>query len=241
MADLFDNYEEDFLESKKNIEARISTIPSLDGGKRDSEIQQAESDIQEMEQIVKSMNLSARNVVSNQGRLSKIREYEGEIGKIKTSLRKATMQLRATSDRDNLFAGGLRNEHMVGSMDQRERLLSATEKLDRSNVELRQAMATAEETVSIGIEVMQNLENQRGVMYQIKDKLGSVNDNLSRAKRIMSTMARRVVTNKLIMAIIILVLVLAICLIIYIKFFSGTATDTTSTDMTTTAAPSPTS
>jgi len=238
MADLFDTYEEDFVELKTTVENRITSIPSLDGSKRESEIQQAESDIQELEQLVRSMNLSARNVGGNNGLLSKIREYESESSKLKTSLRKATMQMKADSERNNLFGGGVRGDHVLaGSMDQRERLLSATEKLERSNADLQQSIATAEDTMNVGIEVMGNLDVQKNSMYGIKEKLGHVNENLTKAKKIMITIGRRAITNKLIMAIIILVLILAVCLIIYIKFFSGSSS---SQPTDTTAPPSPT-
>jgi len=179
------------------------------------------------------MNLSARNVGMNQSLLSKIKGYENDLGKTKISLRKATMQLRANSDRDSLFIGGLRDDHLGYSMDQRERLLSQTERLERTKAEISGAIATANQTVEIGIEVMANLEEQKGTMSGILGKLGHVNENLGRAKKIMRTMGRRVITNKLIMAIIILVLILAVCLIIYIKFFSGSNTNNQPTDTST--------
>jgi len=198
----------------------------LDGSRRDSEIQSAESDIQELEQLVKSMNLSARNGMS-QSSLAKIKGYENDLSKTKSSLRKATMQMKMTADRDNLFSGGLREEHLSTSMDQRERLLSQTERLERTKTDLNSAIQTANQTVEVGIEVMANLDEQKGKMTGILGRLGHVNENLGRAKKIMTTMGRRVVTNKLIMAMIILVLLLAICLIIYFKFFSTTSTTPT--------------
>jgi len=232
MADLFDNYEEDFVELRTSVENKIKNIPNLDGSRRQTEIQQGESDIQELEQLLKSMNLSARNIGSNQGLISKTRDYENEVTKLKSALRKATMQIKAISDRDSLFVGGIRDEHLSSSMDQRERLLSATERLERSNTDLRQTIATAEETVGIGVEVLGNLEAQKQTMVGIREKLGRVNESLGRAKRIMRTMGRRVVTNKLIMAVIILVLLLAVVLVVYIKFFSGSSSSTPDTTPT---------
>jgi len=244
MADLFASYEEDFLELKTTLENRITTIPNLDGSNRQSEIQQAESDLQEIEQLIKSMNLRARNSLANQSLMSKIKDYESESSKLKTNLRKATMQIKVQTDRDSLF-GGLREEHLSSSMDQRQRLLEATEKLERSGNELKHAIATAEDTVGIGIQVMDNLHDNTQKMHGIKDRLGTVNENLGRAKKIMGVIGRRVVTNKLIMGLIILVLILAICLILYIKFFSdsssSTPTDTTATSSySSTSAPAPT-
>jgi len=95
-----------------------------------------------------------------------------------------------------------------------------------------------QDTMNVGIEVMGNLDVQKNSMYGIKEKLGHVNENLTKAKKIMITIGRRAITNKLIMAIIILVLILAVCLIIYIKFFSGSSssqpTDTTAPPSSTT-------
>eukprot|EP01118_Nematostelium_gracile_P016299 TRINITY_DN6711_c0_g1_i1.p1 TRINITY_DN6711_c0_g1~~TRINITY_DN6711_c0_g1_i1.p1 ORF type:complete len:251 (-),score=75.84 TRINITY_DN6711_c0_g1_i1:59-811(-) len=215
MADLFDNYEEDFLELRNRIEKKISSIPTLEGSRRESEITEAESDIAEIEQVLKSMSLSARNVSSGKNLQPKIKEYENEASKLKTSLRKATMQMRAESDHQALFKRGVREDT---SMGQREKLLSNTERLGESSNELRRARAEAEGTVQVGIEIMEELENQRTVMMSIRERLGRVNENLGQAKRIMRTMTRRVATNKLITAIIILFLLLAILLIVYIKF-----------------------
>jgi len=237
---LFDAYEEDFIDQRNSVEAKIKNIATLDGPRRQQEIQAVESDIQDMEQSLKSMTLSARNISSNQSLLAKIKEYESDLSKQKTALRKTTMQISALNDRDNLFKGALKDEHLATSMEQRERLLAATEKLDKSNVMLKDTNRLAQDTVFIGIQTLEHLEEQKSTMENIREKLRGVNENLGKATKLMRTMARRVVTNKLIMALIILVLLGAVVLIVYLKWFAGSGTDATpvtssSPDSTTTS------
>jgi len=237
---LFDAYEEDFIDQRNSVETKIKIIATLDGPRRQQEIQAVESDIQDMEQSLKSMTLSARNISSNQSLLAKIKEYESDLSKQKTALRKTTMQISALNDRDNLFKGAIKDEHLATSMEQRERLLAATEKLDKTNVMLKDTNRLAQDTVFIGIQTLEHLEEQRSTMENIKEKLRGVNENLGKATKVMRTMARRVVTNKLIMALIILVLLGAVILIVYLKWFSGSGTDPTpvtssSPDSTTTS------
>jgi len=222
--DLFLHYEEEFVDLKQTIEQKVKTIPSFIGGQRTQEVRNAELDIQDAEQTLRSMNLSARNVASpnNVKLLQKCKEYENDIEKLKSELRKAEMKINVGAERDSLFSssGGIRDDMMATSMDQRARLLSNTESLDKSSIQLQEAMRTAEETVQVGMGVMEDLDRQTNTMMQIKEKLGHINDSLFRAKGILRTMSRRVVTNKLIMAFIMLVLLAAIGAVVYFKWFS---------------------
>ena len=69
------------------------------------------------------------------------------------------------------FDPHFQDEHLQSSMEQRERLLSATERLDRSNNDLKASLVTAQETVTIGIEVMENLDKQKQTMNDIREKV----------------------------------------------------------------------
>jgi len=83
---------------------------------------------------------------------------------------------------------------------------------------------------------MNDLNEHDNKMNRIIGNLGTVNDISNSAKKVMGIMGRRVVTNKLVMAIIILVLLAAIGLIVYFKFFSGPSEP----EPPTTGPPSPT-
>lgn len=146
---------------------------------------------------------------------------------------------------------------MATSRDQRQRLLSATDRMEASNVDIDHAIAMTEDTIQVATGVMQNLEEQKSVMQRIIDrvillflkwtnphvKTKGINDQLETAGRLMRKMGRRAIANKFIMAGIIIALLLAIAVVVYFKWFSGSSssTDTTSTDTSTTSTDSTTS
>jgi len=219
MSELFDNYEEEFNELRVNIEQKIRNIPTLDGTQRRGEVQKAESDIRDLGQNIRTMNLSARN---NPALLAKIKEYENEVSRLKTSLRKADMQVSVSGDREELFSGIKTEDVMAASYSQRDRLLQTNEKLDKSTIELVTAVSDAEGLVGTGGIILDNLDRQTDQMRGMRDKLEGINESLDKAKRLMKGIARRAYANKLILFVIILVLLFAVGLVVWFKWFRKT-------------------
>jgi len=104
------------------------------------------------------------------------------------------------------------------SLDQRERLLKTTQKLQNTSNILEDAIRTADDTVNHGIKTMEELDQQSQKIRNMKDKTGDINDELGRGRRIMRSMSRRAVQTKVIIAVIILVLLIAIGFIVYYKW-----------------------
>lgn len=224
MADnLFANYEQDFRDVFGSLESHLRAIPNLSNEQKLSEIRKAENDITDAEDILQSMNLNARNVSGLQGqKLSqKIKEYEAKVAASKKELRRMETTVTSMVEREALMGGGaVLGVELTTSVDQRERLISGTERLHRSNQTLLDARRTAEATVETGSNILSNLESQRETMERSLGRLGEINSKLAQSSRILSAMARRVATNKLIMAGIVIVLVGAIALIIWLKWFN---------------------
>lgn len=65
--------------------------------------------------------------------LQKVKNYEADIKALRGNLRKAELQFQQNAERDQLFSGGAgyRDDIMASSMDQRQRLLDNTDRLDR--------------------------------------------------------------------------------------------------------------
>jgi hypothetical protein len=57
---------------------------------------------------------------------------------------------------------------MMTSIDQRERLLQSNQKLNHASTILDDAIATAEETVDIGIDAMERLDQQTAQLKRMK-------------------------------------------------------------------------
>jgi len=146
----------------------------------------------------------------------KLKEYENEFARMKASLRKAEISF-SKADRDELLSGG-RDDIMMTSLDQRERLLKTTDKLNKTSVVLEETIAQAEDTVNIGIDTMERLDQQTRQMKRMKETTEGITEQLGKAKRLIRNMARRAITNKVIISIIILVLLGAVVMIVYFKW-----------------------
>ena len=69
----------------------------------------------------------------------------------------------------------------------------------------------------LGTQILGDLHRQRETMVHARDTLHGADDNISKARKILSNMSRRMFQNKLIMGGIIAFLVAAIALIIWVK------------------------
>jgi vesicle transport through interaction with t-SNAREs 1 len=188
---------------------------------------------------LKSMNLSARSVPDSGPLQQKMQQYEEKLKQARKDLRRAQTAMQEQSDRDDLFAGGMRTDLMESSMDQREAMLSETERLQQTNVDLRDTIAVAESTFDIGVNTMNDLDRQKSQMFHIRDNLDDINTNLGKARHLLRSMYQRALANKAVTALITLVLLVGIFLIIYFKWIEPNTPDPQSSDPDASAQPPP--
>jgi hypothetical protein len=89
-------------------------------------------------------------------------------------------------------------------------------------------------------QVLGTLGQQRKQLENTKNNLMNADENIGRSGKVIRTMARRMVTNKLIMILIILVLIGTIGLIIYFKYIKGSGKSSSSGSASSAAAASAT-
>eukprot|EP01119_Soliformovum_irregulare_P008457 TRINITY_DN21575_c0_g1_i1.p1 TRINITY_DN21575_c0_g1~~TRINITY_DN21575_c0_g1_i1.p1 ORF type:complete len:232 (+),score=52.56 TRINITY_DN21575_c0_g1_i1:174-869(+) len=213
--------QEDFESLRRDVEQKFRNIPSLEGDARQREIRNAEIDLGELDEIVRSMNWTVRgSSFPDQNLVSKVKNYESEVAKLRTELRRAITAFRDATTREALF-GGLKGEAMsASSMEQRERMIATTQKMQKSNDILQgciQEMAANEKLV---IEViMPELERNGDQLRGILPKMQGINGSLSRSGKVMNSIGRRLMTNKIVMGLIILALIFGIVIVIYFKWF----------------------
>jgi len=218
LSAMFQQYEEEFLDLKNQIETKIKGLNHIeDPKKRRLEISQIENDINEATDTLRSMDISLRNNPSGASLKNKVKNYETDIQTMKSSLRKA----ESAVERDELFSGTLKEGYLQGSADSRRQLSDTTQRLERTGRVLDSAIREAEETVLIGTEAAENLSNQKSVLRRALDNIRGVNADLGSANKIMRSLARKAVANKFIVAVIVLILILAIVAVIYLKWFSS--------------------
>jgi hypothetical protein len=113
----------------------------------------------------------------------------------------------------------LGNDDQARYYDQRQQLLSGSQLVSESDASLTRTQQVLLETQEIGAATSAQLVQQREQFQNQLSNVHETDDFLSRSKRTLQRMHKRLVTNKLIQGAIILVQCGAIGLIIYLKYY----------------------
>lgn len=111
----------------------------------------------------------------------------------KTIQRRANTVAPKVSERDELL-GDMASESVdfdASTMDQRQRLLSGTERLGESSRRLQDSHRLALETEGIGINILSTLKGQRETMLRARDTLAEADSYIDKASKTLKGMARR--------------------------------------------------
>ncbi|XP_074631669.1 vesicle transport through interaction with t-SNAREs homolog 1B-like isoform X4 [Acropora palmata] len=102
---------------------------------------------------------------------------------------------------------------------QRSKLMHGTETLNKASESIARSTRVAVEVEQIGGEIIEDLGDQRESLIRTRDRLKDVDQDLSKSKRILNSMAIRIATNKIILLCIIVVELAILGAVVYIKFF----------------------
>uniref|UniRef100_A0A5B7A5I3 Vesicle transport v-SNARE N-terminal domain-containing protein n=2 Tax=Davidia involucrata TaxID=16924 RepID=A0A5B7A5I3_DAVIN len=166
------------------------------------------------------MDLEARSLQPNVKAvlLAKLREYKSDLNNLKSEVKRISSTNLNQSARDELLESGMANALTV-SADQKARLLMSTEGLNKSSDRIRDSRRTMMETEELGVSILQDLHQQRQSLLHAHNTLHGVDDNISKSKKVLTAISRRMSRNKWIIGSVIAVLVIAIILILYFKLF----------------------
>lgn len=119
---------------------------------------------------------------------ARLRNHESDVDSIKRSL------TSLSSDRANLFGSryrddpaGTGDEHL----DQRQQLLTGTDRLNRSSNRIRESQRLANETEAIGAGTLSDLAQQRNQLENTRDRLLESEGYTDRSIKTLRGMARR--------------------------------------------------
>lgn len=179
----------------------------------DEKQQEANETLAEMEEELRYAPLSFRNPM-----MSKLRTYRKDLAKLQREVR--STPLTAPGSRGDMKYGTytIENEHMNQLQSQRALLLQGTESLNRATQSIERSHKIATETDQIGSDIIEELGEQRDQLERTKSRLVNTSENLSKSRKILRSMSRKVVTNKLLLCIIILLEVAILAGLVYYKF-----------------------
>jgi vesicle transport through interaction with t-SNAREs protein 1 len=217
----FDAYDQEYQKVYSLILRKIKSLPNFAGERKKVAIRETEKEIEDAESLIRQMDqeINATNNNPMRARLQpKVKGYQTDIQRARRELQQAATQASNATNRDDLFAGGGNQDYQVQFLDQRTNLLAGNERLGQTSDRLQNAHRLAVQNETIGTNVLGELHGQRQQIIRATNKLDEVDDHVRTSRTILTGMARRVATNKMILAFIILMLVAAIGLIIYLKW-----------------------
>jgi len=220
-SELFSNYEAELKLVQADLNQKLDQISELTGEERKSAIRGAERAIDEAKELLDQMNLEKSNIpTSARSKVnSRFRNHQSDIDALSRKLKSLSA---VNSDRKALFGDRYTDDPEAGPRDlqleQRQQLLSGTERLGRSSDRLRESQRIALETEQIGAGTLADLHQQRNVIENTHRNLLQSEGYVDRSVKTLRGMARRMATNRMITIAIITVLVLLIIGVIYSKF-----------------------
>lgn len=190
-SEMFSTYEGELNLVKADLDQKLDQIPEMTGQARKSAIRSAERAVDEAKELLGNMNLEKSNIPSSvRARVNtRFRNHQSDIDnlgrKLKTlsSDRKALFGDRYTDDPDDPTADV--------QLEQRQQLLSGTERLGRSGERLRESQRIALETEQIGAGTLADLHQQRNVIENTHRNLQQSEGYVDRSVKTLRGMARR--------------------------------------------------
>lgn len=214
---LFNQYETEYCNNSTDIARNLQVIGTLSPDQRRGKLREAEAALKDADQIIKRMEMEARSFSPERARvlLQKVKEYKADLATLRADAKKVSAAAApGAAVRAEL---GLDDDYYSTSAGQRERMLTSTERLNKTGHRIQQGQQQLLETEELGVSILNDLHLQRQTITHARDTLHGADDNIATARRVLATMSRRLMTNKLIMGGVCLLLLGAIGLILYYK------------------------
>ncbi|GAA5998208.1 hypothetical protein JCM5350_000547 [Sporobolomyces pararoseus] len=223
----FDSYHNEYITIQNSVNAKLDQeLPKLRGEERKSGVRRAYRDLDEADEIIEQMQLTAK---SNPKQSILVRSAKSQLKTWRSKLQ----QLESVSDRDLLLStrtthsaydlGGSDDDEdgatplVSTNQQQRQRLLNSTQTLNTSSNRLDNAHRLAAENEEIGQGVLNSLVGQRIQLQGANESLEEADVSVSRASRTITKMIRTAYRQRITIGIFIVVLVTLIGLILWRK------------------------
>ncbi|CAN8007020.1 unnamed protein product [Ixodes hexagonus] len=221
-SEKFEDLEEDLNslldDIKRKLEAARSRLQS--GESKKTQLREVQRKLDQATDVLRELEDEARSA-PNPYRIqmnAKTRKYRTELEDINKAVVGLAGSINANVARQELLSPST----VVGDFGndpQRGRLLQMNETLGRTTDTLARTFQVAAETDQVGVAVAEELRTQREALVRTKGRLEETDQNLTTSRKILRTMYRRVITNKLILIMIIIMEMVILGGVVYWKFF----------------------
>ncbi|EJK45608.1 hypothetical protein THAOC_35770 [Thalassiosira oceanica] len=201
----FERYDEEFLSLTEQVTSKLRSLdPSTSGGapppsSAEADVKMAHNLLLQADDLLKQMGLEARGVDD----ASVKRDLLGKVRVCKTrlaNLRDDYEAAKSNVERSSLGLGDIESGRGGGSSASgKQRLLSNSEQLQSQSDTLANARSIMAETESVALEITEELGRHRETISSAHGRVRQVTGMTNRARRIVQSMSRREVQQKLIL------------------------------------------
>ncbi|WKX95661.1 hypothetical protein Q1695_012263 [Nippostrongylus brasiliensis] len=214
-ASTLTEFEQQYSLQTAEITSTIARLPSLPASERPASVQAVQRVLVDVAELLEQMELAVRDLTAGSAERTKyelrVKSYRNDKRLLDSELEKAVQRLREAADRDELLA----YDEAVEMDQQEEQLIANTERLERSSRKIQNAYRMAVETEQIGTEVLGNLSAQRETISRARERMREADVELGRSNRLLNTMIRRVIQNRLLLLIVAILLMFSLLFLVY--------------------------
>ncbi|RCN34648.1 vesicle transport v-SNARE protein [Ancylostoma caninum] len=208
-------FEQQYSMQTAEVTATIARLPSLPASDRPASVQSVQRVLTDVADLLEQMELAVRDLAAGSAERNKyelrVRSYRNDKRLLDGELEKAIKRLRESADREELLA----YDEAVEMDQQEEQLIANTERLERSSRKIQDAYRMAVETEQIGAEVLGNLSSQRETISRARERMREADVELGRSNRLLNTMIRRVIQNRLLLLVVAILLMFSLLFLVY--------------------------
>lgn len=213
----FASYDSEFLSLSNQIQKSLNSIQSqkdTNTAQSHNALNFCKSLLSQCDDLLKQMTVEARSTDSPTEKsdlLKQVRVYKARLANLKDDYKSSkTMVERESllSDSTPSSNGSLKNDH-------RERLLKTNESLAAQNDTLEHARRVMAETEDVALEITSELGRNREKIQSAHGRVRDVSGLTNQARRIVQSMSRREVQQKLALLIMSFLIVMTFLIVIY--------------------------
>lgn len=209
----FANYDSEFLSLSGQIQTSLKNLQSHQETNTANSLNYCKSLLSQCDDLIKQMTVEARSVDSPTEKsdlLKKVRVYKARLANLRDDYKSSKTMV----ERESLLSdgpsntGGLKNDH-------RERLLQTNKSLAAQNDTLEHARRVMAETEDVALEITSELGRNREKIQSAHGRVRDVSGLTNQARRIVQSMSRREVQQKLALMIMSFLIVMTFLIVIY--------------------------
>jgi vesicle transport through interaction with t-SNAREs protein 1 len=224
-TDLFDSYEQDFIELANNIKENTDVIKNPDSEEdRKTLVRKVAKQLEMADSCIRNMEMELRsNNITDRKRLKTLRdnlqEYKSEYNELKQEFNFVKRNLEKYDKQKLMGEDDSIEEDMrgYGGKNSAQIALESKRLLDSSSESIERSLRMVQQLESQGGEILGELGEQKEQIHNTRKKLGEVEDGIRQSGSILRRMEWRNLYNKIILVVIILILIAFIVIFLIIQ------------------------